>query len=232
MAARAAFYLGLVVLLGTAWMGLLIAPGAGVPLARAAGVGWVVALIGAVGITQAQRSTAGVPWGNVLASSLGHSFLWRLIPIAAIQIAVVVALMSEGRVRRAAFVVVAGGALAAMVGDVTSSHAAASSSKWLQGTVQWVHFASAAVWLGGLGALLLATRRLVGDDLARAVRRYSTVAGVALVVVVTTGVTRAVNEVGGWARLVDTGFGRLVVLKSSLLLVLAGLGGINRFRNV
>ena len=147
-------------------------------------------------------------------------------------IAVVVALMSEGPVRRAAFVVVAGGALAAMVGDVTSSHAAASSSKWVQGTVQWVHFASAAVWLGGLGALLLATRRLVGDDLARAVRRYSTVAGVALAVVVTTGVTRAVNEVGGWARLVDTGFGRLVVLKSSLLLVLAGLGGINRFRNV
>ena len=232
VAARAAFYLGLVVLLGTAWMGLLIAPGAGVALARAAGVGWVVALVGAVGITQAQRATAGVPWGDVLASSLGHSFLWRLIPVAAIQIAVAAALMSEGRVRRAAFLVVAGGALAAMVGDVTSSHAAASSSKWVQGTVQWVHFASAAVWLGGLGALLLATRRLYGDDLARAVRRYSTVAGVALAVVVTTGVTRAVNEVGGWARLVDTGFGRLVVLKSSLLLVLAGLGGINRFRNV
>ncbi len=232
VAARGAFYLALVALLGTAWMGLLIAPGAGVSLARAAAVAWVVALIGAVGITQAQRATAGVPWGNVLDSSLGHSFLWRLIPIAAIQIAIVVALMAEGRVRRAAFVVVAGGALAAMVGDVTSSHAAASSSKWVQGTLQWVHFASAAVWLGGLGPLLLATRRLVGDDLARAVRRYSTVAGVALAVVVTTGVIRAVNEVGGWARLVDTGFGRLVVLKSSLLLVLAGLGGINRYRHV
>ena len=48
--------------------------------------------------------------------------------------------MSDGRTRRAAFAVVAGGALAAMVGDVTSSHAAASSSKWVQGTVQWVHF--------------------------------------------------------------------------------------------
>jgi hypothetical protein len=102
----------------------------------------------------------------------------------------------------------------------------------VQGTVQWVHFASAAVWVGGLGALLLATRRLHGDELARAVRRYSTVAGVALAVVVATGVTRAVNEVGGWARLVDTGFGRLVLLKSSLLLVLAGLGGINRYRHV
>src|SRR5207302_1640060 len=87
---------------------------------------------------------------------------------------------------------IAPGALAAMVGDVTSSHAAASSSKWVQGTVQWVHFASAAVWLGGLGALLLATTRLHGDDLARAARRYSTVAGVALALVVATGVTRAV----------------------------------------
>jgi len=232
VAARAAFYLALVVLLGTAWTALLIAPGAGALLARAAGVAWLVALIGAVGITQAQRATAEVPWGDVLASSLGHAFLWRLIPIAVLQIAIVVALLSEGRPRRAAFAVVAGGALAAMVGDVTSSHAAASSSKWVQGTVQWVHFASAAVWLGGLGALLLATTRLHGDDLARAARRYSTVAGVALALVVATGVTRAVNEVGGWARLVDTGFGRLVLLKSSLLLVLASLGGVNRFRNV
>jgi hypothetical protein len=55
---------------------------------------------------------------------------------------------------------------------------------------------------------------------------------VALALVVATGVTRAVNEVGGWARLVDTGFGRLVLLKSSLLLVLVSLGGINRFRHV
>jgi copper transport protein len=232
VAARAAFYLALVALLGTAWMALLVVPGAGASLARAAGVAWLVALIGAVGITQAQRATADVPWGDVLASSLGQPFLWRLIPVAVIQIAVAAALMSDGRARRAAFAVVAGGALAAMVGDVTSSHAAASSSRWVQGTVQWVHFASAAVWVGGLGALLLATRRLVGDELAGAARRYSTVAGVALGVVVATGVTRAVNEVGGWARLIDTGFGRLVLLKSSLLLVLAGLGGINRFRHV
>jgi hypothetical protein len=41
-----------------------------------------------------------------------------------------------------------------------------------------------------------------------------------------------VNEVGGWARLVDTGFGRLVLLKSSLLLVLVALGAVNRYRHV
>jgi copper transport protein len=232
VASRAAFYLALVALLGSAWMGMLVASGASAVLARVAAIAWVVALVGAVGITQAQRSTAGVPWSDVISSSLGHGFLWRLIPIAAVQLGVVFALMSDGRARSAAFAVVAGGALAAMVGDVTSSHAAASSAKWLQGTVQWVHFVSAAVWIGGLGALLLATRRLQGDALARTVRRYSTIAGIALAVVVATGVTRAVNEVGGWARLVDTGFGRLVVLKSSLLLVLAGLGGVNRFRNV
>jgi nitrogen fixation protein FixH len=64
------------------------------------------------------------------------------------------------------------------------------------------------------------------------VRRYSAVAGVAIGVLAATGVVRAIDAVGGWAPLWDTGYGRLVLVKAGLLVVLAGLGAINRYRNV
>jgi copper transport protein len=232
VASRSGFYLGLVALLGLSWLAA-VKPSTGVSaMLVASGLSWVVAGAGAVGITAAQRDAAGIGWGDVMSSSLADSFMWRVIPLVIVGNALAVAALTVGRARRVAVAIVAGGTLAAMVGDVTSSHAAASTAKWLQGSIQAVHFAAAAVWIGGLGALLLATRRLRGDDLARTVRRYSTVAGISLAIVVATGVTRAVNEVGGWARLYDTGFGRLVLLKSALLLGLAGLGAVNRFRHV
>jgi copper transport protein len=232
VASRSGFYIALVALLGLAWMAVATPSTGGGAMLVASALSWILAGACAVGITAAQRDSAGIGWGDLMASSLADSFMWRVIPLVIVGNALIIAALSAGRVRRAAFAVVAGGVLAAMVGDVTSSHAAASTSKWLQGSVQVIHFAAAAVWIGGLGALLLATRRFTGDALAPTVRRFSNVAGIALAIVVATGVTRAVNEVGGWARLFDTGFGRLVLLKSGLLLVLAGLGAINRFRNV
>ncbi len=67
---------------------------------------------------------------------------------------------------------------------------------------------------------------------AAAARRFSAVAGAALGALVVTGVLRAIDAVGGWGPLFDSGYGQLLLVKSGLLLVLAGLGGINRFRHV
>jgi hypothetical protein len=66
------------------------------------------------------------------------------------------------------------------------------------------------------------------DRLATA-RRFSSWAGVALVVVVLTGAARAFAEVGTIDALFGTDFGRVVVAKNALLLGLAGLGAVNRF---
>jgi copper transport protein len=232
VAGRAGFYIGLVALFGAAWMAALVVPGTSGALVKVIAVAWVLAGLGVVAITHEQLRAADVAWGDLLSTSLSDAFLWRVVPMAVVGNALVLIPLTTDRARRAALVVVAGGALGAMVGDVTSSHAAASASRWVQGTVQAVHFVAAATWIGGLGALLLASRRLEGQALERAARRFSGVAGVSLAVVVATGAVRAFNDVGGWGRLVDTGFGRLVLLKSTLLLLLAGLGGVNRFRHV
>ena len=49
---------------------------------------------------------------------------------------------------------------------------------------QWAHFAAVGIWLGGLAALLLAVRGAPSATKAAAVRRFSSIAGVGLLVVV------------------------------------------------
>ena len=65
-----------------------------------------------------------------------------------------------------------------------------------------------------------------------AAKRFSTAAGVALVVIAASGGQRALNEVGAWGRLWSNTFGKWVLLKIVLFAALAGLGALNRYRNV
>jgi hypothetical protein len=50
--------------------------------------------------------------------------------------------------------------------------------------------------------------------------------------VVATGVARTVDELGGWGRLLDSGFGRALDLKLVLFAGLVALGALNRYRLV
>ncbi|MGH7749558.1 MAG: CopD family protein, partial [Candidatus Dormibacteria bacterium] len=125
----------------------------------------------------------------------------------------------------------AGGA-GAMLADVLNSHAAAGSQVAVNAALQWLHIAAGALWLGGLFALLLGIRGLEGEVRGRVVRRFSALAGVALLAVAASGTVRAVIEIGAWDRVWGTAFGKLVIVKVALLLLLAGLGGVNRFVNV
>jgi uncharacterized membrane protein len=120
-----------------------------------------------------------------------------------------------------------------MLIHVDAGHASAASSfKVGQVVAQWAHFAAVGVWLGGLAALLLGVRGEPSDAKAAAVRRFSAVAAFAIGAVAVTGVVRAFNEVGAWGDLISTGYGLLVLAKAGLLLALAALGAVNRYRNV
>jgi hypothetical protein len=87
-------------------------------------------------------------------------------------------------------------------------------------------------WIGGLVWLTLAVRRSAG---AAQVRRYSNVAAVGLGVVLTTGLVRATDELGGpgwWLHALDNDYGTALVVKLALVVPLVSLGALNRFRNV
>jgi hypothetical protein len=91
------------------------------------------------------------------------------------------------------------------------------------------------IWIGGLAWLLVETRSEEGSDRAAGVRRFSTMAGIALAVVAVTGLQRAISEVGGptaWSRLFHTSFGITLLVKVGLFVGLVALGARNRYVNV
>jgi copper transport protein len=97
---------------------------------------------------------------------------------------------------------------------------------------QWVHMLAVGAWVGGLVWLLLGIRGMGQRERAEAVARYSGIAGVALGVVVLTGLLRALSEVGSVGNLMTTSYGRTLLVKVSLVVILALLGALNRFRLV
>jgi copper transport protein len=85
------------------------------------------------------------------------------------------------------------------------------------------------VWVGGLFWLLLGFRGRGGAERAAAVGVFTRIATVVLIVVVVTGLVRAVAEVGSVTALVDTEYGRTLLVKLALVAGLMGLGALNHF---
>src|SRR5215218_11375533 len=127
---------------------------------------------------------------------------------------------------------VAGGA--GMLVHALAGHAAGPSSlRLLNLLAQWAHLLAVGVWIGGLVWLLAAlVVRITGRSTREVVVGFSRLAGISLAVVVVTGVVRSVDELGGWRRLLDSGFGRALDLKLLLFAGLVALGARNHYRLV
>ena len=98
----------------------------------------------------------------------------------------------------------------------------------LEPAVDSLHVAGASFWLGGLVALGLALRS--SGDPGPMLRRFSNVALVSVVVLATTGVTRAFAELSSVGQVWSTGYGRVLIVKTVLLAALVTIGWLNRYR--
>jgi copper transport protein len=233
-AARWLLYAGLSILIGAAWVWALAFPGAADGPWRLLWFALIAAAIALVGLEEAQRADAGVDFARFMKTSLGRGLEWRALPLAAIAGSLVAGGALTGRGRRISLGVIGVLTLLAILAHVEGGHAAAGSGMWRPANlvVQWLHFSAVGAWIGGLAALLVALGRTADEERAAALRRFSASAGVLLAVVAATGTARAVDEVGTWNGLITTPYGRLVLLKAGLLIVLAGLGALNRYRSV
>ncbi len=196
---------------------------------------WVVAVLGGVGIGLGEARSAHLGLSQVARSTFGHQIQARVVPlVAGLVLAVVADLVAPRAWRRRVVVAVLGLAgLAAMWGDVSDSHAAAAHSDLaLKMVEQWLHFVAAGVWIGGLVLLLIGLLALRPTERGRVVGRYSNLALGAVAVLALSGTLRAIDEVGSWHALFATSFGRLILVKSGLLVALVGLGAANRYRTV
>ncbi|MGA4947396.1 copper resistance CopC/CopD family protein [Streptomyces lydicamycinicus] len=93
--------------------------------------------------------------------------------------------------------------------------------------VDVLHLLAVAAWLGGLAALVVSL--YWGPTVERAaVRRFSRIAFGSVVVLVATGLYQSWRQVGTWSALTDTAYGRLLLIKVALVVVLVGIAWLSR----
>ena len=117
-------------------------------------------------------------------------------------------------------------------------HASVQSPVALLTTANVLHVIAMSAWLGGVAVLVLvlrsATARLAPGErtrlLAAVVARFSTLAGVAIAVLLASGIVQGLVEVRTVPNLVETAFGRAVLVKIVLFAGIVALGAINRRR--
>jgi copper transport protein len=140
---------------------------------------------------------------------------------------------------RSARVALAGiAAFALVLNPALAGHATTQGAEILVLPAAVVHVTAMSIWLGGLALLVFALPRATGalepadrgGLLLAALVGFSPIALGAVIALAATGVIQAIAEVGRVSALWDTGFGRMVLAKISLLTVLVGLGYANRQR--
>ncbi|MBG0741516.1 copper resistance protein CopC/CopD [Paeniglutamicibacter antarcticus] len=144
-------------------------------------------------------------------------------------------MLLRGRLpRREGFWVGTVGAGTALASVLPVGHTRTFGPGWLVMGADLVHAATAAVWLGGLVALILhvnrARRRKDNPGKAAVVLgRFSTLAGGLVVLLGVTGTILAVVMVGSVTALVTSSYGRLLLIKLGVVAVIGAFAVWNRF---
>lgn len=119
-------------------------------------------------------------------------------------------------------------ALTGLAATPVTGHAAASARAALAVPGVLVHVLAAALWVGGLGAMLVLSRD--GDALGVALPRFSRLAGWSVAALTVSGAAAATARLGSPVELVTTAYGALVLVKVGLLALAAALGALTRQR--
>ena len=229
IATRWVLYLGLVALLGAAFVAVWVVRGTSANLLTMAAAGWVLTAVGTLGVVGVQWAESGAPIEDLPGTSIFVAAVARVISLGVMALALAGLAVGRTLANRRGWLLVGLAAAAGFAVDVMTGHAAAGPDWPLQVASQWLHGVSAGIWLGGLAGLLLVLPSTAWDDRLAIARRYSFWAGIMLAIIVVTGAIRAIQEVGTLDALVTTDFGRVVLGKSVVLLGISSLGAFNRF---
>ncbi|MFF0154511.1 cytochrome c oxidase assembly protein [Micromonospora sp. NPDC005203] len=144
-------------------------------------------------------------------------------------LALTVAVLSRSGVSRGLAATVTILALVAVLPPAFTGHSAGAGNHQVAVTSLALHVLAAAVWIGGLVALLMVRRsRLLPD----AVARYSRLALGCFVAVSVSGLANAAVRLGAVDHLWQSRYGWLVLGKLAALLILGALGAAHRVRTL
>lgn len=196
-------------------------------------------LLGVVGLGflrfPAQRSISAETIWQFLGTDLGRSWVVQLASVLGIGGFISAHVRRPTRLEKPSlFAAVIVLALWLQLLLSTSSHSAAIIGP-VGGFTDFGHLVGAALWLGGLAALaVVAPRYLRRADDAEAmtsllIRRFTVLAAVGVVVAGATGLVIAAWHVPTVDTLGTTRYGSALSVKTLLVLLAIGLGGVNRF---
>jgi len=119
--------------------------------------------------------------------------------------------------------------LAALVPVALSGHSAGSASHSMAVNALGIHLVGICIWVGGLVALYVSNR---AEQSTVLISRYSTLALLGFGLVAVSGFASAQIRVGDITNLFTTGYGQVVLLKTSVLVILGIFGATYRKRYI
>ena len=196
-----------------------------VRLASVAALAWLVALLAQVPLTVSEL--LGRPISDSLDPVIVTSLLTQTqlgqILIAQVVLVALVALLGWAILGRVTGAIVLG--MAATAAGLTGlmGHSGLHSGHTSASISLAIHLLAVGVWVGGLIAVCSHVMRHP-DDAAMAIRRFSTLALVCVVVLAESGLLNASLRVDGVASLITTPYGTLILAKAVLLAALIVFG--------
>jgi copper transport protein len=180
-----------------------------------------------------------VPLVRASAFGRGYFHLWLVFALFVAAAAIAIAIDRPERPRRStaellafAGAGVAGGA-ALLVPSLTG-HASQTRPRGLALAFDWLHLASASVWIGGLVGLLVLWRSLPVASrtagLVVAVPRFSNTAAISVAVLIATGTGAAILHLPTLGSLWQTSYGQALLWKIGLLAAATALATVNLAR--
>jgi putative copper export protein len=199
--------------------------------------GFLLIAAAALVVQGAKLSGGALPSLDILGRYLmktqsGNVWLWREL-YGALLLALLVSFQKTGLSERAGrWMVLAAMPLAAS--RSLASHAAAAREYPLAAMAcDAIHLIVAALWAGGLPLLCWALWRSSRLNTppgwtGNLVARFSRLAFWSVALLVATGLYQSWIQLGTWNSLLETAYGRILLLKLALFLMMLGFGALNR----
>lgn len=187
---------------------------------------------------------AGLPLTAVYQSggdlgSLATSDTWSVLSLTeyAVAVAVVVGvglavgLLGRGQPDRPRGRMALLASAIAIAAPALTGHTRAAKPELLAVAADMLHLVAGSIWLGGLVGLALVLPGLAGrgDAAGEVLARFSAAAAGVLALLVATGVVLTWRIVGSWSGLVNTGYGRLLLIKIAMATIAGLIAAWNRY---
>ena len=239
--ARFAAFLGAALLLGGLFMVYMIDPGqtnVGWAARRLLWIGWLLLVAGSAanfGLLGANAQAGSVGdaldtsvWGRIADTRTGGLLVARLVIAIVLLLPALLTVAKRNRTWWRSLLPAV--AILTVLTFSGAGHPSVEKHPLIWIGIDALHLAFVVLWMGSLAMMAVGGRDwLRDDDHTVAVRRFSRMATIGIPVIVVTGVIQAWKIGGGLSTLTETSWGRLLLAKGAVAVLLVTIGGASRW---